>query len=94
MLPFALTYLGLVIVASVASFAAYGLDKRRAATGGRRVPEQTLHLVDFLGGWPGGLAARRHFRHKTRKLSFRVAFWLIVSLHLLAAGAVAYAVAG
>jgi len=49
---YAAAYLGLVAVTSVASFAAYGLDKRRAAAGGRRVPERTLHLLALLGGCP------------------------------------------
>jgi hypothetical protein len=35
-------YLVLVAVTSVASSAAYGLDKRRASIGGRRVPERAL----------------------------------------------------
>jgi len=47
----------------------------------RRVPEATLHLIDLAGGFPGGLAARWLFRHKTRKLSFRVVTWGIVAAH-------------
>lgn len=94
MTPLVLAYLGLVAATSLASFAAYGLDKRRAGTGGRRVSERTLHLLGLLGGWPGGLVARRYFRHKTQKLPFRVALWAVVALHLMAVGAVVYAVAG
>jgi uncharacterized membrane protein YsdA (DUF1294 family) len=86
-------YLGLVAVASGAAFAVYGLDKRRAGTGGRRVPERTLHLLGLAGGWPGALAARRHYRHKTRKVPFRLVFWAVVVLHLALVGAVAYAAA-
>jgi uncharacterized membrane protein YsdA (DUF1294 family) len=85
-------YLGLVAVTSCACFAAYGLDKRLAAVGGRRVPERTLHLLALLGGWPGALLGRRLFRHKTRKVPFRVAFWAVVLLHAGLVGAVAYAV--
>src|SRR4051812_9186491 len=86
-----LAYLGLVAVMSGACFVAYGLDKRRATRGGRRVPERTLHLLAFLGGWPGALLGRRQFRHKTKKVPFRIVFWAVVVLHV---GAVAYAVAG
>ncbi len=57
MWPAAIVYLGLVAVTSLASFAAYGFDKRRAGTGGRRVPERTLHLLALLGGWPGAILA-------------------------------------
>jgi uncharacterized membrane protein YsdA (DUF1294 family) len=87
-------YLGVVALTSCACFIAYGLDKRRAAGGGRRVPERTLHLLAFLGGWPGALVAQRQFRHKTRKVSFRVVFWAVVVLHAGIVGTVAYALAG
>jgi uncharacterized membrane protein YsdA (DUF1294 family) len=89
-----LGYVGLVAVASLVTFAAYGFDKRRAGTGGRRVPERTLHLLALAGGWPGAVLGQRHFRHKTRKVSFLVAFWAVVVLHLAAVGAVVYYFAG
>lgn len=63
---------------SVVSFGYYFLDKRAAARGGWRVPESSLHLLDFLGGWPGGLIAQQAFRHKTIKGSFQVMFWITV----------------
>lgn len=83
-------YLMLVVVMSLASFVAYWLDKRRAANGGRRLPERTLHLMAFLGGWPGALFGQRQFRHKTQKWSFRIAFWLTVVLHVGIVATVAY----
>lgn len=49
----AIAYFCLVAAVSVVSFIAYGFDKRRAVKGGRRVPEQTLHVLALLGGWPG-----------------------------------------
>jgi uncharacterized membrane protein YsdA (DUF1294 family) len=87
-------YLGLVAVTSLVSFAAYGFDKRRAATGGRRVPERTLHLLAFSGGWPGAIVAQRRFRHKTRKVPFLAAFWRVVVLHGILVGAAAYMLFG
>lgn len=85
-----LVYLGFVCVCSIVSFAVYGFDKRRAGIGGRRVPERTLHLLAFLGGWPGALLGQRHFRHKTRKVPFLIAFWAVVALHIVIVGAMAY----
>jgi len=67
---------------SVLALGAYGWDKRRARLQGWRLPESTLHLLELLGGWPGALIAQRLFRHKTRKLPFQIAFWLIVGAHL------------
>lgn len=78
---------------SIVCFAIYGLDKRRAGNGGRRFSERTLHLLAFLGGWPGALLGQRQFRHKTRKVPFLIVFWALVVLHIAIVGAVAYTVA-
>jgi len=94
MMTAVLAYLGLVAVTSCACYIAYGLDKRRAANGGWRVPERTLHLLAFLGGWPGAWLGQRQFRHKTNKVPFRILFWVVVVSHLAVVGAVAYAVVG
>ena len=77
-----LVYLG----CSILTYAAYAWDKRKARRDEWRTPESTLHLLDLLGGWPGGWIARRQFRHKTAKLSFRVIFWFCVALHLFVCG--------
>ena len=63
---------------SVTSFTFMSYDKYQASNAGWRVREQLLHLFDALGGWPGGFAAQRLFKHKTRKTSFRVVFWITV----------------
>lgn len=47
-------------------------------TGSWRVPENTLHLLALLGGWPGALYAQQTLRHKTQKTSFRIVFWMTV----------------
>lgn len=85
-----LIYLSLLFVMSAVCFAAYGSDKRRAATGRRRVPEQTLHILALLGGWPGALLGQRQFRHKTKKPSFLIVFWCVAVLHVAAVGSAAY----
>lgn len=83
-------YLGIAFVLSVVTFMAYGLDKRRAVDDGRRVSERTLQILAFLGGWPGALLGQRHFRHKTKKLSFLIVFWLVVALNVSILGGAAY----
>lgn len=75
---------GLYAAASGDAWLLYAWDKSRAAVRARRVPENTLHLVALVGGWPGALVAQQQFRHKTRKTSFRVAFWLTVALNVAA----------
>ena len=73
-----LTLLALYLLAiNALTFAVFAGDKRRAASGDRRVPEKTLLGLAALGGTPGAFAARRLFRHKTRKEPFRTWLWLI-----------------
>lgn len=86
----ALAYLAVVVVLSLVTFVVYGFDKRRAQMSGRRVPENTLHLMALLGGWPGALMGQRVFRHKTQKRVFRIVFWLCVMLNLAVVGGVVY----
>ena len=69
------------VVASVLAFGLYWYDKQQARAGQWRTPEKVLHGVELLGGWPGALVAQQMFRHKTRKLSYQVVFWLIVAAH-------------
>ncbi|SEP60380.1 Uncharacterized membrane protein YsdA, DUF1294 family [Azotobacter beijerinckii] len=66
---------------SLIGFFLYWGDKNRAEKGGWRTPENTLHAVELLGGWPGALLAQQVFRHKTRKVSYQAVFWGIVGLH-------------
>lgn len=70
-------------VMSAVTFIAYGVDKLRARSGRWRVSEATLLVMGFIGGWPGAIIAQQLFRHKTRKASFRRAFWGSVALNLL-----------
>ena len=68
-------------VASLLAFGAYGQDKWAARTGRWRTSEDTLHLLSFLGGWPGALLAQRVFRHKSSKRSFQGRFWRTVVMN-------------
>lgn len=69
---------------NITTFIAYFVDKRAAVRHAWRVPENTLHLLEFLGGWLGALLAQKIFRHKTAKKSFRNMFWLMIFLEFLA----------
>ncbi len=70
------------LLASLVTFAAYGLDKHKARTAKWRIKEKTLHAMELLGGWPGGFVAQRCFRHKWKKTKYMVFFWLIIALHI------------
>jgi len=60
----------------------YAVDKSAAKRGARRTSENTLHWLSFIGGWPGGLIAQQTLRHKSKKRSFRLVFWMTVVLNL------------
>jgi uncharacterized membrane protein YsdA (DUF1294 family) len=68
-------------IMSAITFIAFWRDKRAAARSGWRTPEASLHLLELLGGWPGALLAQRLFRHKSSKMTYRLALWAIVILH-------------
>lgn len=88
--PVIVYYLATVTLMSIVSFVAYGVDKKQAGNGSRRIRERTLHLLAFLGGWPSAWFAQRHFRQKTRKRSFQIVFWLVVAVHTAIVGTVLY----
>jgi uncharacterized membrane protein YsdA (DUF1294 family) len=72
------------VAMSIATAAAYRIDKSAAQSGAWRTRESTLHVLSLIGGWPGALIAQRVFRHKSRKASFQVAFWTAVGLNCAA----------
>ncbi len=74
-----------LLSASVTTFLFYGYDKRQALKNGWRVPEAVLHLLALAGGSVGAFVGQILFRHKTRKLRFKVVFVAIVLLQALAA---------
>ena len=81
-----LAVLAVYLAASLIAFFAYALDKSAARKGEWRTQEGTLHLFGVIGGWPGALAAQRLLRHKTRKRSFQVVFWMMVFINCAALG--------
>ena len=80
-----------VCVLSVIAFLMYGWDKRQAKANGWRVPEKRLHVLAFLGGWPGAMLGQSYFRHKTQKGEFKILMWLAAGLHAALIGWYLYA---
>lgn len=70
-------------ILSLITYGIYALDKSQAQQSRQRVPEKTLHLLEFLGGWIGGFVAQQTIRHKSSKLSYQIIFWLIVITHVV-----------
>ena len=68
---------------SVITFMFYGYDKRQSQSNRSRVSEVVLQTLAFLGGTPGAFLGQLFFRHKTKKLRFRIVFLAIVLLQIL-----------
>lgn len=61
-----IAYAGYLVLLSFITFAAYGIDKRKAINKKYRTKEKTLLLLSFFGGAFGGYPAMLIFRHKTK----------------------------
>ena len=67
----------------VLTFLAYRKDKAAAQQGSWRTPENTLHLLSLLGGWPGAWLAQTYLRHKSQKAEFRVIYYATVVINVV-----------
>ena len=87
MSPSVMLYLTYYLIAvNFGAFAAFGIDKMQAESGGWRIRESTLLWFALLGGFPGAIAGRQAFRHKTRKQSFNDQLYVMGFLQLVAIG--------
>ncbi len=84
-LPLAEIVLAIAAI-NLATFALFGLDKALARRDARRIRESTLLWLAVLGGTPGAYAARRLFRHKTRKQPFSNYLFAIATLQTAGIG--------
>jgi uncharacterized membrane protein YsdA (DUF1294 family) len=73
--------LGLYAIVSAVTFALYAKDKSAAQSGNWRTSESTLHLFALIGGWPGAIIAQIKLRHKSKKTSFRLVYWITVIIN-------------
>ena len=75
-----LAYIGYLILLSLITFIAYGVDKNKAKNGKWRTKEKTLLLLSFFGGAFGGYPAMLIFRHKTKAEHWYFTFVNILGL--------------
>ncbi|WP_374855112.1 DUF1294 domain-containing protein [Acinetobacter indicus] len=73
----------LISLMNALSYWLYAQDKEAAQLGHRRIPEQSLHLVSALGGWPAAWLAQEKMRHKTQKQPFRKIYFCTIGLNIL-----------
>ena len=73
-----------IIAMNLIAFVLMGVDKFKAKTGKRRIPEKTLFLFAILFGGLGGTFGMYSFRHKTKHWYFALFFPLLAVLQLAA----------
>ncbi len=62
----------------------YLYDKTSAGSSLLRVPENTLHTLALIGGWPLAILSQNVLRHKTVKKSFRRQQILVIGVWVVA----------
>ncbi|MFC6168124.1 DUF1294 domain-containing protein [Acinetobacter terrestris] len=72
-----------ISIVNALSYWLYAQDKEAALLGNRRIPEQSLHILSFLGGWPTAWLAQERLRHKTQKQPFRKIYFCTIALNIL-----------
>jgi len=77
-----------IATTNVMAFWAFAHDKRAAIAGRRRISEDRLLAIAFLGGALGAKLAQRLLRHKIRTEPFRQQLNGIIAVQILAIGAV------
>lgn len=70
------------LLANMLTLVVYGVDKMAASKAWRRVPESTLLIFGFVGGWPGAIVSQQAFCHKTQKQPFKTYFIISVILNI------------
>lgn len=73
-----------LLIANLAAFIAFGIDKRRARKKRWRIPELTLIMFAAIGGSIGALIGMFFWHHKTKKLKFLIVIPLLLILWITA----------
>ncbi len=80
----------ILLIWNVIVFGLYGIDKYKAVHGRWRISEAALLGCAFAFAAPGAAAGMAVFRHKTRKLKFKIGVPLAAAVNIALAAAVMY----
>ncbi|MDK2585226.1 DUF1294 domain-containing protein [Romboutsia sedimentorum] len=72
-----------IFIINIISFIFMFIDKQKAIKHKWRISEYTLMLLAALGGSIGTLGAMYTFRHKTKKLKFKIGVPFIIIIQFL-----------
>lgn len=71
-----------LLTLTLITFFFYGYDKYQAINQKSRIPEVVLHILALAGGTIGAFTGQLIFRHKTKKLSFKLVFITITVVQI------------
>ena len=71
-----------LLITNFVTFAAFGIDKRKAKNGRWRISEKALLLMGRCFGGIGQLAGMKFFHHKTHKWYFVVTAYLYIAIQI------------
>jgi len=71
------------IIINVIEFILMGLDKFLSIKKMYRIPEIVLLIIPFLGGSIGGILGMIIFKHKTKKIKFKLLFTIALIVNIL-----------
>lgn len=71
-----------LLLINIFQFFLMGYDKLQAIKNKNRISEKKLIIFSLIGGSLGSLLGMYIFRHKTKKLKFRILYPLFLILHI------------
>lgn len=77
-----------LLAVNALAYAAFLRDKRAALAGTRRIPEDRLLALVYLGGGPGAKLGQQLLRHKIRSEPFRTQLNGIIAVQIVALAAI------
>ncbi len=81
-------YIFYIVIINIITLLNYGIDKRNAIKGKRRISEATLYILSIIGGPVGAIIGMYLFHHKTKKIKFylinvcTLCIWIYLSCRL------------
>ncbi len=75
--------LNYIIIINLITFIIYYLDKRWAIKNKNRVSENTLLFLSLIGGSIGAYLSMNIFRHKTKKIKFKILIPLMIIIQII-----------
>jgi len=71
------------ILMGIITYFIYAIGKNKAKNNEYRISEKALLILSLLGGGIGALIAQQKLRHKNKKLSFLIPFWVSIFINII-----------